>query len=171
MLNKASFNSSIGKLYYIWLSELKVPEVVFLSNIVKSFENYLEELRIKYTDLSFRDKKSDEIENSIIGYLNGNLKGLDLKPHFLTGTVFEKKIWLATLEIPFGNVLSYKEIAEKAGHPGAWRAAGTALNHNPVLMVVPCHRVIKSSGAIGFFGAGEGIKALLLELEHRLISV
>jgi methylated-DNA-[protein]-cysteine S-methyltransferase len=166
MLNEASFETRIGKLYYIWLSESRGPEIVFLSNSIKSFDCYLKELIEKYPGLSSRTKKSDAIENSVVGYLSGDLKTLDLKPHFLTGTAFEKKIWKATYQIPFGHVLSYKEIAEKAGYPGAWRAAGTALNHNPVMIIVPCHRVIKSSGATGFFGAGEDIKAFLLELEQ-----
>ena len=166
MIYKSSFNSRIGKLYYIWSLESELPEIVFLSTDRKSLEDYQEVLKEKYPELSFENKKSDEIEDSVKKYLSGNKTGLDLTPHFMTGTNFEKRIWKATQKIPYGKVASYREIAEKAGCPGAWRAAGTALNHNPVMLVVPCHRVIKSSGQIGFFGGGEDLKSFLLDLEQ-----
>ena len=166
MLNRASFESRIGKLYYIWLPGSEPAGIVFLSTSKRSFEKYRKVLIEKYPGLSFSDKRSGEIENLLTGYLSGKRKSLDLNPHFLTGTGFEKRIWKETQQIPYGKVASYREIAEKAGYPGAWRAAGTALNHNPVMLVVPCHRVIKSSGQIGFFGGGEDLKSFLLDLEQ-----
>ncbi len=166
MLSKASFESRIGKLYYIWLPAPELTEIVFLSTSKRSFKEYQKVLCEKYPGLLIRDKGSDEIEDLVTGYIGGSKKKLDLKTRFMTGTDFEKRIWKATQQIPYGKVASYREIAEKAGHPGAWRAAGTALNHNPVMLVVPCHRVIKSSGQIGFFGGGEDLKSFLLELEQ-----
>ena len=165
MLNRSSFKSRVGRIYYIWLEGPGEPEVVFLSNSTRSFEDYMGILKEKYPGRLFRNKKSGAVENSVGGYLSGVLKELDLRPHFLTGSTFEKMVWQATQRVPFGDVASYKEIAERAGYPGAWRAAGTALGHNPVMLIVPCHRVIRSNGELGFFGGGEGIKAFLLDLE------
>ena len=63
-------------------------------------------------------------------------------------------------------MVSYKELAQKAGYPNAFRAAGTALGNNPLMLVVPCHRVIRSNGEIGYFGGGEEVKLMLLDLEQ-----
>jgi O-6-methylguanine DNA methyltransferase len=70
------------------------------------------------------------------------------------------------MRIPYGKVASYKELAESAGYPNAWRAAGTAISKNPVMIVVPCHRIIKSDGSIGLYGGGEKVKEFLLDLEQ-----
>jgi O-6-methylguanine DNA methyltransferase len=169
VLNKASFVSSIEKLYYIWFKKPQVIYIVFLSSSVESFDDYIDRLRLGYSGLAFKDMRSVEIECVIADYLGGRLKSFSLEPCFFTGTAFEKKVWQATMTIPYGRVASYREIAEKAGFPGAWRAAGTALNHNPVMLVVPCHRVIKSSGRIGFFGGGEDLKEYLLDLEQKYV--
>ena len=70
-------------------------------------------------------------------------------------TPFQQAVWKACMEIPAGQTRNYKWIAEKIGKPGAARAVGTALGHNPFAPVVPCHRVIKSDGSLGgFSGAG-----------------
>jgi O-6-methylguanine DNA methyltransferase len=87
--------------------------------------------------------------------------GLDVK-----GTYFEQKVWKACQEIPHGEVRSYSWIAKQIGKASASRAVGNALNKNPVPIVVPCHRVISTSG-IGGFASGLKMKRMLLELENR----
>ena len=132
------------------------------------FENYIEKLKensCKKGLFSICKKKSPEIENHILDYLSGKVKNISLDTYFLSGTDFERKVWNTTVSIPYGKTLSYKELAEKTGFPLAWRAVGTAVGHNPVMLVVPCHRVIKSDGSIGNFGGGEGVKEFLLNLE------
>ena len=111
-------------------------------------------------------ESSPEIEKELAGYLSGKTREINLKPGYLYGTDFEKKIWETARKIPYGDVASYKELAEKAGYPNAFRAAGTALGNNPLMLVVPCHRVIRSNGEIGYFGGGEEVKLMLLDLEQ-----
>ena len=74
----------------------------------------------------------------------------------------------ATARIPFGGVLSYTQVASRAGSPRGSRAAGNALGSNPIPIVVPCHRVLRSGGALGGYGGGRERKRWLLELEGAL---
>lgn len=83
-------------------------------------------------------------------------------------TDFQKRVWCAALTIPYAQTRTYGWIAEHAGQPGAARAAGSALGANPLPLIVPCHRIIKSNGALGGFGMGADIKKLLLDNENAL---
>jgi len=105
------------------------------------------------------------IEEKITAYLKGVIKNTGLKPHFMIGSIFERKVWDAACKIPFGKTSSYGLIAAAAGSPRAGRAVGNALGKNPVIIIVPCHRVIKSDGSCGGFSAGPDLKKKLLELE------
>jgi len=82
------------------------------------------------------------------------------------GTRFQRRVWDAVREIPYGETISYKELAERVQSPGAFRAVGRAVGANPVPVIVPCHRVIGSNGAPVGFGGGLERKARLLELER-----
>lgn len=85
----------------------------------------------------------------------------------LTG--FQKKVLLETLKIPKGQTRTYKQIASRIGHPKAYRAVGTALKINPLPIVIPCHRVIKSDGTLGnYSGGGTKRKLALLRKEHAI---
>jgi O-6-methylguanine DNA methyltransferase len=99
--------------------------------------------------------------------LNGRSRDLGIKAKFLAGTEFERKIWDKTSGIEYGRIINYKKLTELAGYPCAWRAAGTALSKNPTMLVVPCHRVVKSNGSLGKFAGGEKIKRFLLNLEKK----
>lgn len=85
----------------------------------------------------------------------------------VAGTAFQREVWSALLEIPFGETRSYRQIAERIGRPTAVRAVGAANRRNPVSIVAPCHRVIGSGGALTGFAAGLAVKAQLLRLEGR----
>jgi methylated-DNA-[protein]-cysteine S-methyltransferase len=87
-------------------------------------------------------------------------------PLDLRGTDFQLACWRALLEIPYGETRSYRDIAEAIGHPHAYRAVGMSNNRNPVAIVVPCHRVIASSGSLCGYGGGLDIKRKLLDLEQ-----
>jgi len=87
-------------------------------------------------------------------------------PLDLRGTEFQLACWHALLEIPYGETRSYRYIAQAIGHPHAYRAVGMSNNRNPVAIVVPCHRVIASSGSLCGYGGGLKIKRKLLELER-----
>ncbi len=84
---------------------------------------------------------------------------------FMIGTAFQQLVWQAVSEIPFGQVATYKMIAEKIHNPQAVRAVGHANGSNPLPIVIPCHRVIGSNGDLCGYGGGIGLKKKLLELE------
>ncbi len=99
-------------------------------------------------------------------YFQGKRYSFDL-PLYLEGTDFQKKIWAALQTIPYGETRSYGELAEQIGNPRAARAVGGANHHNPVMIVVPCHRVIGADGSLTGFGGGLPAKRYLLGLEKR----
>jgi len=88
-------------------------------------------------------------------------------PLDVEGTPFQKKVWKALSEIPYGEVRSYGDIAKRVGNPKASRAVGTANGRNPVAIIVPCHRVIAGDGTLGGFGGGLTNKTYLLTLEKN----
>jgi O-6-methylguanine DNA methyltransferase len=102
----------------------------------------------------------------ILEYLAGERTEFDL-PLDLRGTDFQRAVWRALQEIPFGERRSYREIAKAVGRPKAVRAVGSANGSNPVSLVVPCHRVINSDGKLGGYGGGLALKARLLAMESR----
>ena len=81
------------------------------------------------------------------------------------GTEFQKKVWAELLKIPYGKTKSYQEIAESVGKPNAQRAVGSACNKNPILLIIPCHRVISKTGKLTGFACGVDRKEQLLKLE------
>jgi methylated-DNA-[protein]-cysteine S-methyltransferase len=99
-------------------------------------------------------------------YFAGELMDFDVELD-LRGTEFQRRVWKALLTIPFGETRSYGEIAEQIGAPGAARAVGLANGHNPIAIVVPCHRVIGANGSLTGFGGGLDRKRTLLELENQ----
>jgi AraC family transcriptional regulator of adaptative response/methylated-DNA-[protein]-cysteine methyltransferase len=86
-------------------------------------------------------------------------------PIDVRGTAFQEAVWQALRTIPMGETLSYAELAARAGHPGATRAAGTACGANPVAVVVPCHRIRRGDGALGGYAYGPDRKRVLLDRE------
>ncbi|MDN3712266.1 methylated-DNA--[protein]-cysteine S-methyltransferase [Paracoccus cavernae] len=88
----------------------------------------------------------------------------------LVGTPFQMKVWHALLDIPFGEVASYAELAARVGQAGAVRAVGTAVGQNPVSWAVPCHRVTRTGGAIGGYHWGEAAKRILLTREGAVLA-
>lgn len=100
-------------------------------------------------------------------YLLGHRKKFSVPINF-TGTTFQEQVWNALLDIPYGEVLSYKELAERIGKPKAYRAVGTAVSKNNISIIVPCHRIIKSNGEIGNYGGGSITKIELLKIEKYI---
>jgi len=98
-------------------------------------------------------------------YFEGKRKTFDI-PLRTHGTPFQEKVWAALRAIPYGEVRSYKEVAEAIGHPKAYRAVGMANNANPIFIIVPCHRVIGSDGSLTGYGGGLPMKRALLSLER-----
>jgi methylated-DNA-[protein]-cysteine S-methyltransferase len=97
-------------------------------------------------------------------YFEGKGKKFDL-PLEVKGTDFQKAVWKALQEIPYGETRSYKDIAVRIGNEKACRAVGMANNRNPVSIIIPCHRVIGADGKLVGYGGGLGVKEYLLNLE------
>lgn len=103
----------------------------------------------------------------LAAYFAGELTDFDL-PLSRAGSEFELAVWHALTEIPYGQTRSYGDIAARIGQPGAARAVGLANNHNPLPIIVPCHRVVGADRTLVGYGAGLPRKRWLLELEARL---
>jgi methylated-DNA-[protein]-cysteine S-methyltransferase len=98
-------------------------------------------------------------------YLKGKRKRFEL-PLDIQGTEFQKKVWTALMEIPYGKTVSYQKLAKEIKNKNAVRAVGTANGRNPLCIVIPCHRVIASDGTLGGYSGGLDIKSKLLKLEQ-----
>ncbi|MGI5878616.1 MAG: methylated-DNA--[protein]-cysteine S-methyltransferase [Christensenellales bacterium] len=108
-------------------------------------------------------------EEQLAAYFAGALRIFSL-PLSLTGSPFSLRVWHACLEIPYGQTLTYGELARRIGAPGAARAVGGALHRNPAPILIPCHRVVGAGGALTGFAGGVGIKERLLRLERSVLS-
>jgi len=88
----------------------------------------------------------------------------------LEGTDFQRRVWLALADIPYGETVSYGELARTIGHPNAYRAVGSANGANPLAIILPCHRVVAGDGSLGGYGGGLPTKQALLELERAVAA-
>jgi methylated-DNA-[protein]-cysteine S-methyltransferase len=113
------------------------------------------------TDGSFADAAAQ-----LEAYFAGDLVEFDLELD-MVGTEFQRRVWAALLTIPYGETRSYGEIAQQVGSPGAARAVGLANGHNPIGIIVPCHRVIGANGSLTGYGGGIERKRSLLDLERK----
>ena len=112
----------------------------------------------------------DEVRRELDEYFEGRRHDFDVKVDLsLIKTPFSKRLLEATARIPFGETRTYREVAAGAGNPNATRAAGNALGHNPIPIVVPCHRVLRTGGALGGYTGGLEKKETLLRLEGVLL--
>lgn len=106
------------------------------------------------------------VTRQLAEYFAGERTEFDL-PLRPAGTDFQRTVWKALIEIPYGETISYGEVAVRIGRPGASRAVGLANGRNPIAVIVPCHRVIGSTGVLTGYGGGLERKRLLLDLERR----
>ena len=102
-------------------------------------------------------------------YMDGRRRTFDF-PYILRGTAFQQKVWQALCAIPYGETRTYGEIAAAVGNPRACRAVGMANHCNPILIVVPCHRVIGANGKLVGYGSGLDMKEALLQLEKGALQ-
>jgi methylated-DNA-[protein]-cysteine S-methyltransferase len=110
----------------------------------------------------------DPARRELDEYFSGRRRGFELPLDWTLVGRFGRRVLGVTSEIPYGGVLSYGEVAADAGSPRGSRAAGNALGSNPIPIVIPCHRVLRSGGALGGYGGGVERKRWLLELEGAL---
>lgn len=108
--------------------------------------------------------------NQLRAYFLGERQSFDLPLDLSAGTPFQIAAWQTLLQIAWGNTISYGELAQRMGKPAAVRAAGTAIGRNPLSIIVPCHRVIGTNGALTGYAGGLHRKQALLRLEQRTAS-
>jgi methylated-DNA-[protein]-cysteine S-methyltransferase len=111
-----------------------------------------------------------ETVRQLNAYFAGKLENFDL-PLAPQGTAFQLKVWQRLCDIPFGETMSYGELAKRIGNPKASRAVGLANGSNPIPIIIPCHRVIGSNGKLTGYGGGLPIKEKLLALEQRRLKL
>lgn len=147
------YNTDIGKIG-IAEKENKITDLFFSNRELKCDIREFETELIKRTISEVRE------------YLIGKRSSFDI-PINPSGTEFYLSVWKEVMNIPYGETRSYKQIANKVGNLRAFRAVGMALNRNPIAIIIPCHRVIGTSGKIIGYAGGVDIKKLLLKLESE----
>ncbi len=121
-------------------------------------------------DWELDDRAFPDAVEQLEAYFAGELRQFDVNLE-MAGTAFQRKVWNALRTIPYGETRSYGEIAQQIGAPTAFRAVGLANGHNPIAVIVPCHRVIGANGSLTGFGGGLQRKSTLLDLEKSAASL
>ena len=140
--------------------------VVRVTLPIESGRDRLDEIKHEFPGSEFREdaQKNREAVRQLKEYFSGTRTSFDL-PLDLQGTDFQKKVWKAMLKVPYGRTRSYGQIARDIGNPKACRAVGSSCGKNNITIVIPCHRIIGSSGSMTGFGGGIPLKVKLLNLE------
>lgn len=131
-------------------------------------ETALGDLKSKFPNASFLEKQN-EIQKNALSIFNKDWTKLNTIKLHLKGTDFQLKVWESLLTIPMGKLSTYGNLADKIGHSKASRAVGTAIGSNPVAFLIPCHRVIQSSGNIGGYRWGSERKQLIVGWESSRV--
>jgi len=134
--------------------------------LLESREGCLSRLQFteEATDGEILDQVLLSAKEQLEEYFAGERTTFDM-PIGLGGTDFQRKVWLAMNEVPLGQTTTYLKISQKLGNPGAIRAVGAAIGANPILVILPCHRVLGSDGNLTGYAGGLNRKKALLELE------
>lgn len=133
-------------------------------------ENALNDLKAKFPNAVFQRKSDLLQQNALFIFQNDWSKPNEIKLH-LRGTDFQLKVWETLLKIPMGQLSTYGNIAEQIGNPNASRAVGTAIGSNPVAFIIPCHRVIRSSGNMGGYMWGNTRKTAIIGWESAKTDI
>jgi methylated-DNA-[protein]-cysteine S-methyltransferase len=129
-------------------------------------ESFVDSLKTLSQDHVHReDNQFRNLCSQLNSYFLGEKVIFDEPIDFLTGTIFQKKVWQKVSQIPYGQVITYGAIAKQIGNPKAVRAVGRANGANPIPILIPCHRVVAAGGKLGGYGGGLEIKEYLLRLE------
>jgi len=172
------FKTSEGNFYCIYRNENAEPgndleniSVCYLGIGRDNFDRYIDKLKKIHSVTGIEYKENFPLSSAVTDFLSGKRKSIDFKTFFLTGTEFQQTVWNKAKEIKYGDKISYKQLSEKVckniGRPKSYRAVGNALGKNPLILIVPCHRIIKSNGEIGYFSSGVPLKKMLLDLESE----
>jgi methylated-DNA-[protein]-cysteine S-methyltransferase len=172
MSRSATASSTAGALNY-WCMESPIGELLLLGESDRLCGLYMQHGdRPVVVSPEWRSSEVHfiDVRRQLDEYFAGarHTFDLDLKLH---GTSFQRSVWSALVEIPYGETVSYGELARHLGNPAAVRAVGLANGRNPISVIVPCHRVIGADGSLTGYGGGLENKRHLLELESRAAQV
>jgi len=145
----------------LWGNRLEVYAISLTENRLSVLESRFD----KMSRLVITGKSTDPLPVALGYYLKTGVYDISLLPVFLWGTTFQLEVWKSLRELEAGEVITYGRLAEKIGRPGAARAVGNALRENPIPIVIPCHRVVSSTG-IGGYAGGVELKRRLLFLDR-----
>ncbi len=163
MLLRSSLKTPIGVIYFI------TDEHVLLGAGFASFEDLISRMDKDESKRAFAGVKTIPVISDLISdYFDGQLRAFDSMMVRQPGEAFSQAVWKAMRRITPGKTISYATLAKQAGSPQAVRAAGTACARNLIAPIVPCHRIIKTGGALGNYGYGLPIKEWLLRHEGAL---
>ncbi|KOR89715.1 methylated-DNA--[protein]-cysteine S-methyltransferase [Paenibacillus solani] len=138
----------------------------------KPFDELADWVKVKYpaSELVQDDAKLQPFAAELVEYFQGARTRFEMAMDY-KGTAFQNAVWNALCQIPYGQIFTYSDIASQIGKPAAVRAVGAAIGANPLLITVPCHRVIGKSGALTGYRGGLDMKTRLLELEREDVSL
>lgn len=140
-------------------------------DFVKDEDAFVERLLAEFGDRPvMRSTALDRARRELERYFKGRDLAFDLEVDLSALSAFDRKVLEVTARIPAGKVATYAQVAAKAGNPRASRAAGNALHKNPVAIIVPCHRVLRSDGSLGGYGGGLPVKEWLLRHEGAIAA-
>ncbi|MBS1572636.1 MAG: methylated-DNA--[protein]-cysteine S-methyltransferase [Bacteroidetes bacterium] len=131
---------------------------------VENEEDGKKQLISKFPDMEIIPGIDDNQENAIVFFKNSCNPPTKMKLHLL-GTDFQVKVWEALLDIPFGKLTTYSAIANNIGQNRSYRAVGTAIGNNPIAVIIPCHRVVQSTGKLGGYRWGIDRKKVIIASE------
>jgi methylated-DNA-[protein]-cysteine S-methyltransferase len=135
----------------------------------KELESYLDRLAAKVSARVLdAPARLDPVRRELDEYFSGKRTDFDVALDWSLTRGFTRRVLRATAKVPYGHVSTYREMASKAGNERAVRAAGNALGANPIPIVVPCHRILRTGGSLGGYGGGLPRKEFLLRLEGAL---
>lgn len=161
----ASLDSPVGELL-VAVTPRGLVRVSFATEVA---EQVLEELAERVSPRVLRlPRRTDEVRRELDEYFAGSRRRFEIPVDWSLVRGFAQGVLRATAMVPFGQVTTYRQMAEAAGSPRASRAAGNALGSNPIPIVVPCHRVLHTGGGLGGYAGGLERKKLLLTLEGVL---
>ncbi|MBL0357481.1 MAG: methylated-DNA--[protein]-cysteine S-methyltransferase [Chitinophagaceae bacterium] len=167
--NDLSINYSFAETAFGNIIVASTPKGVCYMAFNEEEETALKDLKAKFPNASFSRKLDMLQQNALFIFQNDWSKLPDIKLH-LKGTDFQLKVWETLLKIPMGQLASYGSIAQKIKKPTASRAVGTAIGTNPVAFLIPCHRVIQSTGVVGGYMWGNTRKTAIIGWEAAKTS-
>ena len=162
----------VNDTYYSWYESPVGPLLLAGSSKGLKLVSFGSGRRSVKADPEWREDDSVfvEVVAQLNSYFAGERTTFDLAL-VLDGTEFQKTVWTALQQIPYGETVSYKQLAERIGRAEAVRAVGAANGANPIPIIIPCHRVIGNDGSLTGFGGGLPLKKKLLELESRQLTL